>query len=86
MTTPADPTATWEPAVSAETIEASVRGLTAPQCLLRTVAERPITARRIRCHGDFHLGQVLTAKDDVFIIDFEGEPRRSLAGNRCGRR
>ena len=37
---------------------------------------------KIRHHGDFHLGQMLIVKDDVFIIDFEGEPRRSLADRR----
>jgi maltose alpha-D-glucosyltransferase/alpha-amylase len=37
---------------------------------------------KIRHHGDFHLGQMLFAKDDVFIIDFEGEPQRSLAERR----
>jgi len=36
----------------------------------------------IRHHGDFHLGQMLIVKDDIFIIDFEGEPRRSLAERR----
>jgi maltose alpha-D-glucosyltransferase/alpha-amylase len=36
----------------------------------------------IRHHGDFHLGQMLIAKDDIFIIDFEGEPRRTLAERR----
>jgi maltose alpha-D-glucosyltransferase / alpha-amylase len=36
----------------------------------------------IRHHGDFHLGQMVFAKDDVFIIDFEGEPQRSLAERR----
>ncbi len=36
----------------------------------------------IRHHGDFHLGQLLIVKDDVCIIDFEGEPRRSLAERR----
>ncbi len=34
---------------------------------------------RIRCHGDYHLGQILIAEADVVIIDFEGEPARPLA-------
>jgi len=37
---------------------------------------------KIRHHGDFHLGQMLIVKDDIFIIDFEGEPRRSLEDRR----
>jgi maltose alpha-D-glucosyltransferase/alpha-amylase len=37
---------------------------------------------KIRHHGDFHLGQVLIAKDDAYILDFEGEPRRGLAERR----
>jgi maltose alpha-D-glucosyltransferase/alpha-amylase len=37
---------------------------------------------KIRHHGDFHLGQVLIAKDDAYILDFEGEPRRSLDDRR----
>jgi maltose alpha-D-glucosyltransferase/alpha-amylase len=36
----------------------------------------------IRHHGDFHLGQMLIVKDDIFIIDFEGEPRRTIAERR----
>ncbi|MEA2831343.1 MAG: maltose alpha-D-glucosyltransferase / alpha-amylase [Bradyrhizobium sp.] len=41
-----------------------------------------IDGLNIRHHGDFHLGQILIVKDDVFIIDFEGEPRRPIAERR----
>ena len=45
-----------------------------------------VAAMKIRHHGDFHLGQMLIVKDDVFIIDFEGEPRRSLEPSAGARR
>jgi len=49
---------------------------------LRELLPETIDAVKIRHHGDFHLGQMLIVKDDVSIIDFEGEPRRSLAARR----
>jgi maltose alpha-D-glucosyltransferase / alpha-amylase len=49
---------------------------------LRELLPERIDAMKIRHHGDFHLGQMLIAKDDVAIIDFEGEPRRSIEDRR----
>jgi maltose alpha-D-glucosyltransferase/alpha-amylase len=49
---------------------------------LKELLPRDIDCLNIRHHGDFHLGQMLIVKDDVFIIDFEGEPRRPHSERR----
>ncbi len=40
--------------------------------------ETKLTSRRIRIHGDYHLGQILVNDNDFFILDFEGEPESTI--------
>jgi len=49
---------------------------------LSTLLPYDIDGQNIRLHGDFHLGQVLIVKDDIFIVDFDGEERLPIAARR----
>ena len=49
---------------------------------LRLLADIGAVGRVIRHHGDFHLGQTLWSDDDWVILDFEGEPARTLPERR----
>jgi maltose alpha-D-glucosyltransferase/alpha-amylase len=42
-----------------------------------------LAGQRIRIHSDYHLGQVLRSRGDYVILDFEGEPARSLSERRA---
>ena len=51
----------------------------------KNITTRKISAKKIRIHGDYHLGQILYTGKDFVIIDFEGEPARPLSQRRLKR-
>jgi maltose alpha-D-glucosyltransferase / alpha-amylase len=74
---------TWD----SETVEAAAKRLLSQHDVLtrelRRLAKAGAGTAMTRIHGDFHLGQVLVASGDIYIIDFEGEPGRPLAARRA---
>jgi maltose alpha-D-glucosyltransferase/alpha-amylase len=63
----------------AEAVLASRIALLAQFEEMRTLEQ---AGARIRVHGDYHLGQVLRTEEDFVILDFEGEPGRSIVERR----
>ncbi len=51
----------------------------------RTAFETRFRSKRIRYHGNYHLGRVLYTGRDFVILFFEGEPERPLAERRIKR-
>jgi maltose alpha-D-glucosyltransferase/alpha-amylase len=74
------------PRVSDDTSELAGAVLSKRSAVLgrfHALGDLPIQSQRIRIHGDYHLGQVLSAQNDFVILDFEGEPTRTLAERRA---
>jgi maltose alpha-D-glucosyltransferase/alpha-amylase len=51
--------------------------------LAHAVTALPAGIMRTRIHGDYQLGQVLWNEGDFFVIDFEGDPAKSIAERRA---
>jgi maltose alpha-D-glucosyltransferase/alpha-amylase len=51
----------------------------------KRLLDRKTNAAKIRIHGDYHLGQVLSTGKDFVILDFEGEPARALSERKLKR-
>ncbi|MQX37924.1 maltose alpha-D-glucosyltransferase [Roseospira navarrensis] len=50
--------------------------------VIETALPEGVDLMKTRFHGDLHLGQLVVAKDDVYILDFEGEPARAVNQRR----
>jgi maltose alpha-D-glucosyltransferase/alpha-amylase len=51
----------------------------------QALVSRRLGGRRIRCHGNLGLGELLFTGKHLDVIDFEGEPGRSLGDRRVKR-
>jgi maltose alpha-D-glucosyltransferase/alpha-amylase len=52
------------------------------EMLLHHLLPKSTNISKTRVHGDYHLGQVLVSDNDFYIIDFEGEPARTIEERR----
>ena len=67
---------------TAEMARGVMEGVPPVLAKLEGLPNRMPGAFKIRCHGDYHLGQVLWSDNDFVVLDFEGEPSKPLARRR----
>jgi maltose alpha-D-glucosyltransferase/alpha-amylase len=74
---------TWERQQDRDRAEMLQGQLSSLLAAIHTLASFGVSTIMTRVHGDFHLGQVLVADGDAYIIDFEGEPAAPIAERRA---
>ncbi len=67
----------------AAAVDRLIEALPALEARVAALTGGDIAAQKTRLHGDYHLGQVLIAKGDIYILDFEGEPARDIDERRA---
>ncbi len=72
-----------------DTIVQIAQGILAQRGQIEKIFEqavrKTVQGSKIRCHGDYHLGQLLFTGRDFLVIDFEGEPLVPISRRRIKR-
>jgi maltose alpha-D-glucosyltransferase/alpha-amylase len=50
--------------------------------MIHTLVPKIAKGRKLRLHNDYHLGKILIAENDVYIVDFGGEPGEAVEQRR----
>ncbi|MDQ6927063.1 MAG: phosphotransferase [Actinomycetota bacterium] len=75
----------WAAEVAAQVAAAPIPGNVRREALdglIRRMSDVADSGPATRVHGDYHLGQVMRTDAGWYILDFEGEPDRSLEARR----
>jgi maltose alpha-D-glucosyltransferase/alpha-amylase len=71
--------------IPADVVEQARLLVSSEEPLIARIKSSPLlefTVSKTRVHGDYHLGQVLWAEGDFYVLDFEGEPARPIEQRR----